>query len=109
VSSRSPAASGAGRGGPLPPLLHGRVRLLIISHLVKVGAPVPFTELRAELGLTAGTLSVHLSRLSDGGIVEIQKRFVEKRPQTLVAMTSAGKRRFAAYVKELKQIVPGLA
>lgn len=97
----------AGGGEPLPSLIHGRVRLLILSHLMRAG-PASFTELRSLLKLTDGTLSVHLSRLEEGGVVRVRKRFVNKRPRTDVSLTAAGRRGFAAYVDELRQIVPGL-
>lgn len=67
-----------------------------------------FTELKHDAGLTDGTLSVHLGKLEDGGLVEIRKEFVGRKPRTLVRMTAHGRRRFAAYVDELRRLVPGL-
>jgi len=93
---------------PLSPLIHGRARLLILSFLMPRTAGAPFTEIKTAAGLTDGTLSVHLSELERGGLVEITKRFVGKRPQTVVTVSAVGRRRFAAYVKELQQILPGL-
>ncbi|MDO9171147.1 MAG: transcriptional regulator [bacterium] len=93
---------------PLAPLIHGRARLLVMSHLMRSGATA-FTELRALLGLTDGTLSVHLATLEQGGAVEIVKEFVGKKPRTVVRPTPAGREMFARYVAELKQIVPGLS
>jgi DNA-binding MarR family transcriptional regulator len=107
VSGSSASQTGGGRS-VLPPLIHGRVRLLVLSALVAAESPLPFTELRKRWRLTDGTLSVHLSRLEQAGMISLEKRFVNKRPQTLVAMTAEGRRRFAAYVKDLKGIVPGL-
>lgn len=106
MRARKPASSREG-GQPLSPLIHGRARLLILSHLIRVG-PTPFTELRALLGMTDGTLSVHLSRLAEGGVVKIEKRFVDRRPRTTVKVTPAGRKGFARYVEELRRIVPGL-
>ncbi len=94
-------------GAILSDLIHGRSRLLILSALSRSG-PQPFTELRARLGLTDGTLSVHLERLRRGGMVEMRKEFVERRPRTTVSLTEQGRERFAAYVEDLKRIVPGL-
>jgi len=98
----------AGGGAPLSPLIHGRARLLILSHLIRVG-PTPFTELRVLLSMTDGTLSVHLSKLAEGGVVEIIKEFVGKRPRTQIKITRRGRTRFNRYVQELRDIVPGLA
>ena len=61
-----------GSEGPLSPLIHGRVRLLVLSHLLTEDRPLPFTQLRDHLGLTDGTLSVHLQKLEAGGIVDTQ-------------------------------------
>jgi DNA-binding transcriptional ArsR family regulator len=83
------------------------VRLLILSYIISHARSATFTELRTALGLTDGTLSVHLSRLERGGVITVQKRFVGKRPQTEVKMTAEGRRRFERYVAQLRQIVPG--
>jgi DNA-binding HxlR family transcriptional regulator len=93
---------------PLSPLIHGRARLLILSFLMPRTAGAAFTEIKAEVGLTDGTLSVHLSELERGSLVEITKRFVGKRPQTVVAVTAQGRQRFGEYVEELRRIVPGI-
>ncbi len=98
-----------GGSPPLASLIHGRVRLLILSYLMSHTVSATFTELRAALGLTDGTLSVHLTRLERGGMVSLQKRFVRKRPQTVVRVTADGRRRFERYVAELRRIVPGLS
>lgn len=101
----SPATSGG--DAPLSPLIHGRVRLLAMSHLVRSGATV-FTVLRDALGVTDGTLSVHLSRLEAGGAVEILKEFEGRKPRTVVRPTARGRAMFRRYVEELRAIVPGL-
>lgn len=93
---------------PLSPLIHGRARLLILSFLMPRSAGASFSEIKAEVGLTDGTLSVHLSELEKGGLVEITKRFVGKRPQTVAVVTEEGRRQFAEYVEDLKRLVPGL-
>ncbi len=92
----------------LLPLIHGRVRLLILSFLLRIGKGVPFTALRDELRLTDGTLSVHLSKLEQGDLVKQEKTFVGKRPLTRVKVTARGRRLFRQYVKDLQSIVPGL-
>ena len=108
MSQPPPSASAAGGGAPLAPLIHGRARMLILSHLIRVG-PTPFTELRVMLSMTDGSLSVHLSKLEEGGVVEITKEFVAKRPRTVIKVTRRGRAMFNRYVQELRDIVPGLA
>lgn len=105
--AKRPAPAGPGRE-PLPPLIHGRVRLLLLSRLVAVPAAHAFTDLRRQLDLTDGVLSVNLAKLEQGGLIRVEKAFVGRRPQTLVRITDEGRARFAEYVEELKRIVPGL-
>lgn len=108
AAKTKPAGTGPGGREPLAPLIHGRVRLLILSHLVRAGRPLGFTETREGLGLTDGSLSANLSKLEEGGLVEIVKGFEGRRPKTVVRVTPEGKRRFRQYVEDLKLIVPGL-
>lgn len=96
-----------GKAAILAPLIHGRARLLILSHLIKSGA-TPFTELRVLLGMTDGTLSVHLSRLEEGAVVDIEKTFVGKKPCTIIKITRSGRTQFKKYVKDLQAVIPGL-
>ena len=100
--------SGPGGRGPLTPLIHGRARLLILSFLLRGTGAIPFTELRKELRFTDGALSVHLSKLEEGRLITLEKKFVGKRPLTLVKPTADGRRQFRQYVAELRDIVPGL-
>lgn len=105
-----PEASGStgGGGGPLPPLIHGRARLLILSFLLRSPRSHPFTDLRDSLGFTDGSLSVNLAKLEAGGLVRLSRAFVGRKPRTTVRITPRGKREFESYVAELKGIVPGL-
>ena len=98
-----------GRGRALlSPLIHGRVRLLILSHLMRARRAHPFTDVRKSLNLTDGTLSVHLSKLEEGGVVAIEKTFEGKKPRTLVRVTPDGRKMFKAYLEDLREVLPGL-
>lgn len=88
----------------LDPLLHERGRLAIVSVLAAVES-LTFTELRDELGMTDGNLSVHLQKLQDRGYVAIDKRFVGRRPQTTCRLTKAGRQAFSRYLDHLEAIV----
>lgn len=108
MASTSAASEGGGGRQPLPSLIHGRARLLLLSQLMSFPGGRTFSELKAAVGLTDGTLSVHLSKLEAGGMVEIRKEFVGKKPRTLARMTTGGRRRFEEYVDDLRRLVPGL-
>ncbi len=103
--------SGSGPSGriPLSPLIHGRARLLILSLLLRTGKSITFTSLRDRLESTDGSLSVHLAKLEEAGLVTLERAFVDKKPQTRIKITTTGRSQFRSYVKELKSIVPGLA
>ncbi len=68
----------------------------------------PFTELRDELRLSAGNLSVQLKTLEEAGYVRIDKRFVDKKPSTSVALTFKGQNALSSYLAELEVIVASL-
>ena len=88
----------------LDPVLHERGRLAITSVLAAVES-LTFTELRDELDMTDGNLSVHLQKLEEKGYVAIDKHFVGRRPQTTCRLTPAGRRAFARYLDHLEAIV----
>lgn len=102
--------SGPARPGPAPlsPLIHGRVRLLLLSRLVAVPTAHPFTELRQALRLTDGVLSVNLTKLEKAGLVSVEKTFEGKRPRTLVRVTDEGLAQYRRYVAELRTVISGL-
>ena len=88
----------------LDPLLHERGRLAIVSMLA-AAASLTFIELRDELQMTDGNLSVHLQRLEDRGYVNIHKSFVGRKTQTSCQLTVNGRRAFTHYLNQLEAIV----
>jgi len=88
----------------LDPLLHERGRLAIVSVLAAVDR-LTFTELRDQLEMTDGNLSVHLQKLEEKGYVAIDKQFVGRRPQTTCRLTRAGRLAFTRYLDHLQAIV----
>lgn len=93
---------------PLSPLIHGRVRLMLLSRLVAMPAAHAFTDLRAALRVTDGVLSVNLTKLENAGLVRVEKTFEGRKPRTLVRVTDAGIAQYRQYVTELRAIVSGL-
>lgn len=88
----------------LDPLLHEGRRLAIVSILAAVES-ITFTELREELGMTDGNLSVHLQKLEEHNYITITKQFVGRRPQTTCRLTRSGKQAFTRYLDHLEAIV----
>src|SRR5205823_10256276 len=88
----------------LDPVLHERGRLAIASVLAAVDS-LTFTELRDQLEMTDGNLSVHLQKLEDKGYIGIDKQFVGRRPQTTCRLTKVGRRALTQYLDRLEAIV----
>ncbi len=86
---------------PLDPLLHSELRLAVMSLLVGV-EEADFVFLKEETGASAGNLSVQIDKLSTAGYIEVEKKFVGKRPQTLCRVTPAGAKAMEDYVETLK-------
>ena len=84
-------------------LIHEPARLAILTVLSSVRA-ADFVFLQRTTGLTKGNLSSHLTKLEDAGLVEIEKRFVRKKPNTNVALTSAGRERIANHWSQLERL-----
>lgn len=85
-------------------LIHEPARLLIVTLLYTV-EKVDFLYLLHETGLTKGNLSAHLTKLEEAGYVQIEKTFRGKIPQTLIALTPAGRVAFETYRERLKKLV----
>ena len=86
-------------------VLHEKARLGVLTSLVANPEGLKFGELRTLCALTDGNLSRHLDVLREAGLVEIWKGFEHRRPQTLVRLTTEGRRRFTAYLEELERVV----
>ncbi|HAF62782.1 MAG TPA: ArsR family transcriptional regulator [Anaerolineaceae bacterium] len=85
-------------------LIHEPARLVITTILYTV-KEADFTFLQRESGLTKGNLSSHLSKLEEAGYITIRKQFLEKKPQTLCAMTKTGRKAFEDYRDQFNQIM----
>lgn len=90
----------------LNPVIHGKLRLALLSLLSGVDE-AEFTWLRAKTGATDGNLGAQLMKLEEAGYVAVEKRFVQRKPQTLYRMTEKGRAALAEYVGALKVLLGG--
>jgi DNA-binding transcriptional ArsR family regulator len=74
-------------------LVHEPARLAILTVLSACGR-ADFQFLQSITGLPQGNLSGHLSKLEEGGLVSIEKRFKGKYPLTRLRITPAGRAAF---------------
>lgn len=84
-------------------LIHEPGRLAILTVLSSVTA-ADFVFLQRTTGLTKGNLSSPLTKLEQAGLVKIEKRFLHKKPNTNVALTSLGKQRIAHHWDQLERL-----
>ena len=84
-------------------LIHEPGRLAILTVLAAVKA-ADFVFLQRTTGLTKGNLSSHLTKLEEAGLVQIEKRFVRKKPNTNVSLTPLGKERITRHWEQLERL-----
>ncbi len=83
--------------------VHEPTRLAILTAL-SACERADFLFLQRITGLTKGNLSSHLSKLEEGGMVEIEKRFVDKKTQTLVRLSGTGREAIVSYWEEMESL-----
>jgi DNA-binding PadR family transcriptional regulator len=88
----------------LNPVIHGKLRLALLSLLTTV-EEADFTWLRGKTNATDGNLGAQLLKLEEAGYVEVEKKFVLRKPQTLYRMTQPGRQALTDYVQALKQLL----
>ena len=85
-------------------LIHGRVRLGIVSALA-VSESLTFSELKERLETSDGNLSVHARRLEDAGYLKCSKSFEGRLPRTEYRLTAAGRRALEHYLDHMEALI----
>ncbi len=96
--------------GGAPPdfdkVIHERARLRILVYLASSReAEVGFTDLKRDLGMTAGNLSVQLGTLDEAGYIAVRKAFIGRRPYPGASLTPLGERALAKYLDEMESML----
>jgi DNA-binding MarR family transcriptional regulator len=88
-------------------IIHQSMRLKIMAalHVLTPQSAIEFQRLKKLVSATDGNLGAHLETLEKAGYVAIEKRFVDRKPQTRIRATSEGRRAFAAHVAYLKHVL----
>jgi len=84
-------------------LIHEPARLAILTALSACRS-ADFMFLQRLTGLTRGNLSTHLSKLEEGGLVQIEKQFIGKKPNTTVCLTKAGRTAIEHHWQQLESL-----
>jgi DNA-binding MarR family transcriptional regulator len=89
--------------------IHEKARLGILTSLVAHPEGLLFNDLKELCSLTDGNLNRHLAVLDEAQIVTTKRPAKRGRPQTMVVMTPAGRRRFQQYLNVLEQVLADAA
>jgi len=88
----------------LDQLIHGRVRLGIVSALA-VEESLTFNELKDRLETSDGNLSAHARRLEEGGYLEVMKSFEGRMPRTDYRLTPSGRKALERYLDHMEALI----
>ncbi|NND47131.1 MAG: transcriptional regulator [Woeseiaceae bacterium] len=83
-------------------------RLGILATLVP-GAPVSFTQMKAETSLSDGNLHVQTRKLADIGYIQIRKVKKGRRSLTEFRITQLGLEQLRLHVMKLQQVLDAAA
>jgi len=84
-------------------VIHGRIRLGVVAYLSAVDSAL-FSELRDKVGATDGNLSAHLRKLEEAGYVGVEKNFVNRKPQTRLSLTPAGRKAWTTWLAQIEKL-----
>ena len=104
MSKRTGGSGPAADPAALNRLVHEPARLAVMA-LLYVEESADFTLLMNRTGLTWGNLSAHMSRLEEGGYIEVVKSFKGRKPNTTLRLTKLGREAFRDYSKKMKQLI----
>jgi len=104
-----PAESGRFAYDGLDRAIHEKARLGILTSLAAHHQGLLFNDLKELCSLTDGNLNRHLAVLGEAKLVATQRATDQGRPQTIVTMTRAGRRRFQNYLSVLEQVLADAA
>lgn len=85
-------------------VIHGRVRLAIMTYLISNEA-ADFNELKRALETTQGNLGAHLRKLEDAKYVRIAKGYVGRKPHTRIEVTPKGRRAYLRYLDSIEKLL----
>ncbi len=81
-----------------------RIRLGIMSVLA-VNESLDFTALKEFLDVTDGNLATHLKKLEKEKFINVEKSFIDNKPNTKYSMTPEGKEAFDNHLQALEAII----
>jgi DNA-binding MarR family transcriptional regulator len=93
--------------GDLDKTVHEPARLMMLSILYVIDR-ADFVFLHKITGLTRGNFSTHMSKLEEAGYIKVDKEFVNRRPLTVLSITTAGRSALENYKTTMKGFIAEL-
>lgn len=87
----------------IPDIFQSKLRIAIIACLMT--GEKTFKEVKEITGATDGNLSVQISKMEEGGYIEVYKDFFNNKPRTRYNLTEKGKNEFIDYVNTLENVL----
>jgi len=85
-------------------IIHEPARISIMT-LLSVVENADFLFIMNQTGLTQGNLSFHLTKLEAAGYVIVEKKFKNKRPNTILQLSEEGHKEFRNYIISLREFI----
>lgn len=85
-------------------LVHQPTRLRIFAYLYRHGE-TDFPTIKESLDVTEGNLASHAQKMEDAGAVEVNKQFVDRKPQTTYRLTEDGEAMFEDHIEVLDALI----
>lgn len=80
---------------------------MVLAYLYVVES-ANYVFIKKLTGLTWGNLASHLGKLQEAGYVEMEKRFLGKKPHTSPWLTKQGRKAFQEYKRCMQQVLDDL-
>ena len=81
-----------------------RIRLGIMSILM-VNDEVDFVTMKEMLQASDGNIASHITALEKAEYINVEKKFVGKKPNTTYSITKLGKKEFNAHLNALEKLI----
>ncbi|HEY1338797.1 MAG TPA: transcriptional regulator [Bryobacteraceae bacterium] len=95
------------KADPIPeldPIVHGQLRLAVLSLLAGVDQ-ADFRWLRDKTHSTDGNLGANLAKLEQARYIAVTKKFIARKPASLYRLTPRGRKALTDYVAALRKLL----
>lgn len=73
--------------------------------VLSVNDDADFTRLRELLDVTDGNLASHIKALENAEYINVEKSFIDRKPNTRYSVTKLGKMEFIKHIEALEKLI----